>query len=312
MSFHPRCFTVLVVLFLTPEYGAGNMNEDVEIPVTGFWKKIFEEENKSNSTLAYTHTWSDGLRTTQTNEKTVTATHSLEGGIKTGDILQIVSLSFSYKMENSVENKQVLASEIKRSKEQTVMFEVAPWTKLVRWQFVADIAGNEFDYSHTVTVSDNTKPEALYTRAIVRMRKMIRLDETRFRMRHKETEKYVIMVERRGWPAATLGLSDRYYFTLEDYGDCGIRIKTLNSTAAGYDYLYTWRDRWVYGDVEGDHRCKKSYWVLNKAPPLYEGDALSFRSKLYPSSYLCYNPASTSTDVECRDKKEDLWILEVV
>lgn len=288
-------------------------DNEVLIAVTGHWKRIFDEQNNSSTALQYSRRLTHGMRTKETDGRTVRAGHTIEGSISTGDLLQVAEITIGYKMENSVERTSIREAEIERMSDVTVMFVVPAWTRLVRWQLMIDIVGNEFGSDQTVTTNDDTVPEVLNVTARVRLRRMIRWDRTPVRIKHVASDKYVTMVMRNGWQAPTLGQSSRFHFTLHDSGIYGIRIKTENSTFPGYHYLYTWLGRWVYTDKYRGYRdCKRLYWFPSRSPPLYDGDVMSFMSKAYDNSYLCYDDGDAASNVACVKNREEEWILEAV
>lgn len=228
--------------------------------------------------------------------------------------VEISVLLYSYERANTV--RQVRGKEIQRSREETTTFTVPPKTRLVRWQYVADIIGNEYDFHHTLTTTDDAVPVDCEVTATVEHKREIVFGSTPIRIRHKDDGRYVTVVTRDRWPAATLGHSDRFQFVLCESGEGkeSVKIRSLSTPCPGYEYLSASAFEWVYGGRDKDFDDGRSlYWFLSKRPPLYDGDVVTFRNLNYENKYLCYRKKSRkSTDVYCLTRKEEQWILEVV
>lgn len=300
-----------------------NGGEIRDITVRGHWKKIFEEVNNTTTPLEYTRRHSYGLMTSTEDERTVTVrtSNSANSGISIGDQLKILSINFGINAgdESSSSFRTLTRNEIRRQREQTVKFTVPPWTKFVRWQFVVDIVGNEYDHSMIWTFANDQIPTDFDVKVTVMLIKEIHFGSTRIRVKHKRTNRYLTIVERESWPAATLGFSNGYHFILNSYSNDAVTIRTLNSMYPGYDYLYAWQnnrspgDDWVYGDKFKEFsRCKRPYWFVSKESPLYDGDVVTFKNRRFDHVYLCHKGYGYETDVHTCSNGESQWILEVV
>lgn len=286
----------------------------------GYWKKVFEEENNSPVPIEVTRSYSTGMKTSNTEEKTVTNTHTagieLKGEVGT---VAVLSVGLSYQFQRETQTKTTSGSEMHKSEEQTVKFTVPGWTRLVRWQFVVEFADDfAYEYDWTVTATNSTEmPIAINTTATVRLTKQIHFGSTPIRIKHKSSGRYMIIVTRKRWPAATLGSSKSFHYILYDTGSRGIRIRALQSTISWKDYLYAAIDGGVYFDVswESDRRAsmEKQHWYLNKGPLLYDGDVVTFRNNNYDNDYICSNCGGKSkVEIYHKKKSEEEWILEVV
>lgn len=260
--------------------------------------------------------------------------------------MKIMSIDFGIESQgkSSALFRTLKETEIHGLREKTLRFIIHPGQKIVKWQFVVDIAGNEYAHNLILTHANDELPKDFDVRVTVLCRKLIRFGSTQIHIKHRKSNRYLTIVERTKWPAATTGRSNCYKFILYNYGNNGLVIRTLNSMHSGYEYLCSWKLKggWIYGEKFQSYTAKKGlYWNVCKSVPLYNGDVVSFMSQQFPDSYMCRghqnqvgnypdkmgnnldemannpdemgknNPENTATDVFLCQGQEDEWILEV-
>lgn len=321
-----RLFCLFVVCLSLPG-GFVNGAEIRNITARGHWRKIFEDVNGDTVPNEYTAQCFYGVKTEEEVENTVTVKGSdpTYYGMSEGDQLKILLIDFGTegRRKSSASFRTLKETEIHRQREQTLKFTIQPGQKIVKWQFVVDVAGNEYQHNLILThANDDETPKDFDVTVTLARRPIIHFGSTRIRIKHRKTDRYITIIERDGWPAATTGLRKGFHFLLYNYDNHGVVIRTLNSIHSGFEYLSVWKTElkggWIYGSLfQNFNENKQIYWTIFKSFPLYEGDIVTFMSKHFRDAYLCRSPQmgndpdNSATDVYACNLFEDEWILEL-
>jgi hypothetical protein len=282
-----------------------------EVEVASRWKKIFDYDNRNSNAAKMTMSWTKGFRNLHREEESITASHqfSMTLGVNAA-IYKVVSLNIElgYQYTDTTQQLTMTEKEIYGSRQVTVEAEIAPKTRLVRWQLVADVDGEQIGCDYIVDSIDQAdNPPIQRSSVMVLLRRQIELGKSFFRIMHKNSNLYMTVVKRLNWPAATLGLNSHFYFSLDSAGSGRYRIKTHNSTDEGYNIMYASDKGGIYFDREYAS-SPKQLWTISKPFPLYLEDEVAFKNGRWTTAGLCYHKG-IKTDIYCMFGKEDVWIL---
>jgi hypothetical protein len=300
---------------------APNGYKEMEEVVAATWKP-FEYENSGNVSVQQKITITKGMKNLTSTKRTIEATHSIGASVEAGDPFEIVSVTASYSFSHKQSEETMTQKEIYESQTIEHTVTIPPHSRFTRWSLDADVGGAIIQGMHLIDVVDdihtNTPriPQAMTSRSRIIVPQLIHFGKTVVRLKHSERNEYMTVVNRKNWPAATLGHSNLFHFLLcED--SRGIRIKTLNTMHSGYEWAYSSEQGGIYFDLDqrigdadnGD--VNKQHWSISKAAPFHHGDVVTFKNKHFNNSGLCYHDGP-ATNIYCLEQREDTWVLEVV
>jgi len=290
---------------------------EVKVKVPGKWRLVLDYQNNNPIPANMISSWTTGFTSIRETTHFVRATQSVEGKIVVGDVFQFVKVEATFTSKSESGTSVMERDEISSTRELQITTTVPPNSRLIRWQLLADVAGNEVGFNKVVDSHDPTYIDNLDNRVeatVIRARKIVA--GTKFRIKHKERQQYISVTTRKSWPAATLSYADIYHFCFSPASNGQYRIKTFNTTDRGYDYMYSSTYGGIYFDKERNptvdpNDTRKQLWTISRSLPLYDGDTIIIQNTNWVDAYLCYYNGST-TNVFCEYAQMNEWVLEVV
>lgn len=281
-------------------------NSAAVVDIPGQWHLVLDYTNDTDNPVDVSATWIKGFKSTEQKTNRVKATHSIGRTITAGMEFELISLSstLEYNFTHETETVSMNQEEIEQRRELNVKAKVSPHTRLIRWQLVADVAGSEVGFDKIVDSKDPKYIDGIgkQTKATVIIAREIEPGSTKLRIKHKQRGKYMAVISRKNWPAATLSHDNNYYFKIHRASGNQYRIETLNTTHPGYRFMYSSDQGGVYFDTQDDN--DKQLWTLSRSFPLRDGDIVTVRNVYWPASYLCYHDGP-ATSVYCLHDQEE-------
>lgn len=275
-----------------------NQSVEQKIDVTSRWKKLTDHINHLKNDVSVPVSWTFGSHSLLKHNKWITAP---------GTSFQILYLEAEL-----TENDRAIMyqSEIYNSNECSATVNVKADSRFIRYQLVNEVAGHEIAYDHFVDTptDDCSSLRSVKCTATILVRKVIHFGRS-FRLMHKKTKKYVEIVSRKKWPAATLGTSNPASFQLTEVSEGIYKVKILNTPYSGYDVMYSAEAGGIYFDESSSN--EKQLWTMSKAPPFYEEDVVTFTNVHWPQAGLCHHEGE-HTNVYCMNGRADEWIMELI